>query len=372
MPGIWEEHYRQLKEYIQHNLDIQIATDCVVIPGEVRPEFYRLFDAVTRQFVLNNCSNELDRGCLLSQNWKKQSHTLMEQLGLDSIDLQPSTAWFLADPVDGLMRTLFNPLFDLLKGKVSIEIFTSKAPEQLSADFKRYYREGYQRWATIALAGVLAPDGLWQVHGQDINNDANLNDGTGSSMGTLESRVPDAVESHRLTFVQAPVNAFLTPNIIIRSSKLESFVSLRPDFHEPYWNASSLSDRQEWYKNEDLIQEFGQHWLWPDMVLYAADDPQDLVLVADKTCIARPDVIVEFREEPDWTEKEGLEKIARHHAILKPKSGTFVISCEEATFGSNLNPGIHILDVGYDPSRLEPIVKAIILTREHKSSGDIT
>jgi hypothetical protein len=372
MPGIWEEPYRELKEYIQNNPEIQIETDCVAIPGEVRPEFYRRFDAVTRQFVTGSLSKELEKGNLLSQNWKKQSQTLTEELSLDSIELQPSTAWFLADPVDGLMRRLFNPLFDLIKGKVTIEIFEKKAVEQLTADFKSYYKEGYQRWATIALMGVFLPDGLWQVHGQDINNDANLNDGTGSSTGVLEGKVPDAVESPRLSFLQAPVNAFLAPNIIIRSKKLECFVSLRPDFHEPYWNASSLSEKQEWFKTEDIIREFGPHWLWPDMVLYSADDLQDLVLVADKTRIARPDVIVEFREEPRWIENEGLEKISRHHAILKPKSGTFVVSREAAVIGANSDPSIHIVDAGYDPAQLDPIIKAIMLERENRYPGGMT
>ena len=54
MPDSWRKAYGELKDYINRNPSIDIGSSVVVIPGDVRPEFYRLFTAVCVSFGKDN------------------------------------------------------------------------------------------------------------------------------------------------------------------------------------------------------------------------------------------------------------------------------------------------------------------------------
>ena len=46
METTWQNTLEQLNEYIKNNTDISLGKNMVVIPAEVRTEFYRLFDKI--------------------------------------------------------------------------------------------------------------------------------------------------------------------------------------------------------------------------------------------------------------------------------------------------------------------------------------
>ncbi len=386
----WQAALKNLTDYISQHPNIEISGSSVAIPGDVRAGFYRLFDEVTREFVSGNLPSELKLGSVLSGKWAELSRSVIRDLKLDSIDMLLSTKWFLDDPLDGLTRSLFDPLFDVLKGEDDAEHFETVAIELLRRDFDRHYREGYRRWAIVALIKALAPDRLLLAPAQDSYTESNLDHSGGGAVGLPNGEVPEPVDTKTLSFISAPMNAFLAPKIIIRSTLLDAFVSLRPDFHETLWESRSYSGVHEWLDINDLIQTHGKHWLWPDMVVYTADRPRDLALVADFTRIARPDMNVEFRERADWFEKEGTGLILRHHRVLKPRLGSFVVCCEpvpaaaregfgaalasaetgpESPAGAEGTPGIRLLSVGYDTSELQPIVAELVSKQQQMKNG---
>jgi hypothetical protein len=225
----------------------------------------------------------------------------------------------------------------------------------------------------------LAPDDLLEVKGQDIYNDINLAD-SGGGIGTPLSELPEPEPTRTISFVEAPVNAFLAPKIIVHSSRLEAFVSLRPDYHESSWNSRVYSENQQWLDIPPELYKRDKVWLWPDMVLHTAKNVRDLKLIADYSRVAKPDLNIEFRETSDWYTKEGLEDVLIHAETLKPKCGSFVACLEpvpenarqelEQLNSSVTDTGISgserektsticLLHVDYEPERLGPLVEAL-------------
>ena len=51
MSNGWHKAYSELKEYVAQNPKIKISQKIVVLPGDVRPEFYQLFDKVRVAFL---------------------------------------------------------------------------------------------------------------------------------------------------------------------------------------------------------------------------------------------------------------------------------------------------------------------------------
>jgi len=117
MSNSWQKAYSGLKEYIAGNPKIEIGKNVIAIPGDVRPEFYRVFDTVRVAFLKEKFQTLLDEAIPLSKNYAEVGQEVTKSLGLADIKVSASLNWFLNDPVNGLIRLLFDPLFNLLKGK---------------------------------------------------------------------------------------------------------------------------------------------------------------------------------------------------------------------------------------------------------------
>ncbi len=366
MSEAWRETYAALADFIARHPGIELSPHAIVIPAEVRPEFYRLFDQTRADFVRESFPAQLEQGLTLGRAWGALSQAITADLGLEAIDIHQNLKWFLQDPVNGLVRALYDALFDVLQGKGDLASFAQKGAELVAQDFRRYYGEGYQRWATVSLLRALAPDQLLQVPVQDTYNEATILD-SGTVSGVTVARVPEPVPTKRLIFVQAPETAFLAPKIIVRSTRLQTFVSFRPDFYDPQWKTETLSAAQEWFSLQEIRKEHGRHGLWPDLALYMARDVRDLALVAEFYHIARPEVVVEIREGDDWYAREGLAAVWRHAAVLQPRRGSFVLcaapvpeaALQELATQDETTPALHLLQVGYDVAQLAPVVAAL-------------
>jgi hypothetical protein len=381
MAGNWRESYRSLQEFIGCNNGIKIDLNSIIISGDARLKFYSFFEDVNAEYVRERFAPELLKARMLSDNWQKLSDRLTMDLGLLSIDVPLYLKWFLADPLDGLTRTLFEPLLDLIRGKMGRDGFESVSMETIKHAFDRYYSEGYRRWVIIALIKILSPDRLLEVKGQDLYNESSLS-GSGGGVGAPSGEAPQPIEARTVSFIEAPVHAFLTPKIIVHSTRLNKYVSLRSDFHESLWNSRTYSSQQEWLYIPEKLYKSDKSHLWPDLVIHLAPNAKDLCLLADYSHIARPAVSLEVRESTDWYEKERVDNIKRHADFLKPKRGSFVACCEAIQekameeFKDTVEPPlftapgmtgsdppragfIKLLTVNYDPARLEPVVEAL-------------
>jgi hypothetical protein len=375
MPNTWREAYIELTDYIARNPNIEISECIIALPGDVRPEFYRLFDTVRTKFIQENFPASLENSYALAKGFAEVSRCVKDTLKLEAINPRSEIKWFLQDPLNGLIRILFDPLFDLLKGKTDQNTFEEVLCRQISCLIKDSTHDGYKRWVALSLLLLTAPDRNYRV-GDTENNTPD----EGNSESTVHQEfVPETVETRNISFNPTPLDSFSLPSVLIHSQRLNNYISIQADFHEARWQAKTVTPRQEWYEISAIKEEFGNFELWPDLAVYTAEQPRQLALVADQLQVARPDIILEVRAERGWYRPEEADIIKRHYDILKPRLATYVICRgavpEEAVKALSYPPvqtateqeaekaptlrRILFLSAGFDTSQLEPVIETL-------------
>ena len=401
MNSSWRNKYDELKEYIVTHPTIEIKPSVMVIPNEVRSEFYNLFNIVKTEYIKEAYPSLLTEATVLSTKYAEVRKETLSRLSLEAIEVNPNLGWFLRDPMDGLTRKLFDPLFDLLQGKIDVGGFELLASKILKDSARNFMHRGYLNWVTLSLISLMAPDGAYLVPVPDETIDPELVP-VDSYPGEFWQKIPDLVELKKLSLDVCEYTLLLVPQVILHSDRLKVFVSMRTDFHDVYCKAYKLFDNitsMEWYRIEDIRARYGIAHLWPDIGIYLNGAGKELRVVADYLYIARPDIVIDVMENSDWYESGGMEIVKRHNEILKPRLGSFVICCEpipqtvmkelepnqqpqeitiaseegigqstgqrivdlnKLSAGVNKSPvNIHLLDAGYDVCKLEPIIDAM-------------
>jgi hypothetical protein len=410
MSSTWQKAYDELKDFVAQNPTVEITANCIAIPGDVRPQFYQMFDTVRVNFLKDNFAASLEKGYELSRNFARMYKTVMDQTKLESINVRAGVNWFLQDPTNGLIRPLFDPLFNYLRGKLTEAEFDKTATELIEKAFDDYFRDGYRRWVMLGLMSLNEPDKHYGVEVRDYQTDSTMSEG--DIIGGLREETPEqAAETNKVVFDICLLASFIPPRLIMHSKRLGRFVGLHSDFNEAHWRARYKSEKMEWIDLQELKKEYGQSKLWPDLLFYTSDELGDLNLIADHFWVARPDLIVEVREDEGWYERGGLELARRHIAELKPRLGCYIVcrtepppeayeelkprppvatqvSVDEMTIQElphgevtgdesaavdqilqeqvppqNAEADIHILPVGYDYKKLDALVEELIQYR---------
>lgn len=357
MSNGWQKAYKELKDFVTGNPGIEVGKSVTSIPGDVRPEFYRLFDRVRAAFIEEKFPALLDEASLLSGSYVKVEQEVTELLGLDSISMSAGLRKFLCKPKEGLIEVLFDPLFDFLKGKVDVELFQRRASEDMEATFRGFYQSGYEMWVALCLVKLLDSDKNFHV---------NLNLPAPKERirhpPATEGLAPSPEESKCLSFEHQPSPTFTVPDFIVHSTEMNRYVAFRAELVMPISAAFNASEKREWYPLDSILA------LDPCITLiYIDNKPEDISLVADKDRICRPDLIIKCMVKKDWYQKEGLEKVKLHHDTLKPKMGTYIISQETALEQELEKPGedIYILTVGFDSSKLASVISTLMSKESH-------
>jgi hypothetical protein len=181
--------------------------------------------------------------------------------------------------------------------------------------------------------------------------------------GQSKEPVPPPKESKRLQFRDDPEAIFVVPDLIVNSTGVNGYVSFKSRCGKAVAKAVNASEKRKWYPLDSVAPMIANLTL-----VYLADNPEDISLVSDVDRICKPDVIICTRENEKWYEKEGLKMVRSYHYSLKPTLGTYVVSREDMV-DKNLgerDEDIHILSVGLDHCKLEPIVNALNNATESK------
>lgn len=323
-PG-WLNRYQELRDYIAQNPAIEIEDEVTVIPEPVRPEFYRLFAASRADFVKETFPELLNEGTILGKAFNEARETLLASLRLDDIKVDADINWFITNPVDGLARPLFNPLFDLLKGRFDVATFETIASRLVTSSFSRLHKIGYQNWVLFSLVNLAAPSKLLRVFAQEASNSCTVMEDH-ISPGSMQDVVPEPKQAKEIDLRHCPTVSFVVPDLIVQSTTLACCLSVRTAIIDPWWVAQRVSEKRHWIELRKQAMPYEPITDWPDMVIYLDDKPEDIALVADYTRFCQPDVIIECKNNADWYEKEGLDRVKFFHDLLQPTHGTFVIS----------------------------------------------
>jgi hypothetical protein len=407
----WQTSYNELEAYIGRQPSIAINPSGYSIPSEVRPEFYRLFDAVREAFIRDRFPASLEQAVTLSECHETLRQELIASLALEDIEARSAIREFLKGPLAQLSRLLFDPLFDLLSRKIDVAAFTESATTKVQSALDTFYQQAFQSWLMLALLGVLEPDAVYTVPAQ-LNEFANEADSVISDSGSLPKQmVPDAVEACRFSFDLPTFVSFLIPRVIVHSKRVDLFASLVTEFRTVPLRAIYYNEKMEWKQLSDIYSNIGRGKTWPDLALYLAQQQNDLIIAADNINMARPDIIFHIERASDLSEPERLEMIRNRYEVFQPRLGSYIITMDyitpEEVAGLNLrlqpkskenakNPtqeqegndvqaappptatapaeaeygGIKIISCAYDKSNLEPIIRAIKAKLETKASED--
>jgi hypothetical protein len=185
----WQNTLNELNAYISANPDIVIKHDSIDIPENLRPGFYRLFDRVRQEIVQAELGELLDRAQILSNNYfaieqiickkhvsvdlsqKKAINQIKKTLSspfdrlrdkigfggfkFDEITLDEDLNQSLSCPPKGLSRVLFEPLFNLLQDKISVDDFNNTIKDNIPSAFRQLYHSGYEKWIILSLLKAL-------------------------------------------------------------------------------------------------------------------------------------------------------------------------------------------------------------------------
>ncbi|MFC1865523.1 hypothetical protein ACFLYB_02270 [Chloroflexota bacterium] len=389
MPANWEKAYSELKGFITDNPQIRIKVGIIAIPADIRPEFYRLFNVVRVAFLEENCQTLIKEASELSNNYIRVVNEAQKSSGISQIKLSSDLNWFLNDPVNGLIRSFYNSLFDLLKGEIDIQAFEREAIGYATSSFKLLLELGYQKWVALSLINMLAPDRALVVPIADIKDMCHEPEAD-EKHGLWEKKIPDLIETKSIFFGRGlEENSYMIANLVFHSTRLKRYVSLGTDLEDALWTAKHVSHKREWLHLRELGKLIETRKNWPDAVIYVDEDPDDIPLVADFGRFCRPDLILEYIDDIEWYQKGGLEKVKQDYEFFKPVLGSYVISRlpvsdevlkdlaaestgsekarEQARSPETEHPNIHILTVNYDQSQLSPIMDALS-TGSHAAS----
>lgn len=324
------------------------------LPENVRPEFYRLFNSTRKKLVAEKLPSLSAEAEILSENYQKSEKEVINLLGLEEITMATTIHTFLHSPMDAVIRALFNPLFDLLKGRIDIESLEQNSPRSISLLSQMYYQRGYEKWVVLSLVKLLAVDRLLQASPRRFS--------TASEAATMiatrpEEPVPDYAESKQLLFKEPEPATLTLPDFIAHSQEVKRFIAVRSEFGKAMGINSEKSRKRHWLPVGSMVGD-----ILPGLILlYTADKTDEISLVADADQLCQPDVVIKCQTQTGWYDKGGLTKAKRQHESLKPALGTFIVSRETVPeqAANEIGEGINILRVGLGQDELRPIVNKL-------------
>jgi hypothetical protein len=342
----WKNEYQILKNYIVSNPEISIGMYEISIPEEFKDRFYTLFDDVRRAVVESWLSSFDFDVNTLSKSFVETENKLSKNLGLKHIDLPVELASFIHDPKEGMMRLIYDRMFELVQGKISEDDFEEMSRDDLAASAAEMFRYGYETWTLVSVLNLLEPD---EIFGVTFRNDFH------------EDAEPSVSELDQIVIgKQAHHPSKRIPEFIIHSKKLDSHIAFKlpPEnaVDSYYLPVEVPTKRILRDRTGDTSTVLSNRVLFISVV----EDLNKLPVFADlhKRTVSGPDITIEFLTGHDFQDSRVLNRVHNRLETLKPRLGANIV-----LFYNNLDSvpaktetGIDIFPVGLDQSKLQPIL----------------
>jgi len=336
----WKQKYDILKDYIAANPEIHIDVSEISIPEHLRDEFYKHFNDIRNVFVeacYGSLPLEMDALC---RNYIQSEKELIEVLDLERIDLPMDLSSFLHNPKEGLMRAIYNRLFEMVQGKIAVDDFEQMANSDLIATASELFRLGYEQWAALTLIRLLEPDGAFGV---ELDEDYE----------------PFAVDLKEIAFGRQFHNpAKRIPEFILHSKKLDRHIAVKmplarevDSYYIPYEPAFKKK-RQTGDTSYVLDSRV--------MFLSIVPDLKKIPVFADihARTINSPDLTVEFLTGQDLADPDVIIHVQKRMEIMKPRLGGSIVVMNPEPESGIVKPtgNINTFAVGLDPLKLQPVI----------------
>jgi hypothetical protein len=341
----WKHQYGILKDFVSSNSGIHIEPCEVCIPEDLRAGFYKYFDNIRGAIVDSWNGSFCFDVYSLSKNFIESENKLSESLNL-SIELPLDLSSFLRTPREGMMRLIYNRVFELIQGKISEDDFERIAASDLAKDATEMFRIGYESWAAIALIIMLEPDGFW-----------------GLALDSNSS--PIAAEIKEIAFGrQFHHPAKRIPEFIFHSKKLDSFVAFKMPLAREvnsYYVPIELSTQKLLRNRNGDSSSVLDHRM---IFLSVVKDLKETPVFADihKRTVNGPDLSIEFCMERDLSDSEILGQIQNRVEIMKPRLGGAVVLMDSTSNSESIAiaGNMDAFSVGLRQSRLRPVINKLV------------
>ncbi len=359
MSKLWTKFYGELVDFIEDQSGVVIKEDFVSIDKKIRPAFYKKFNKVRASFLAQNYSDWLDEAQFLSTKYMKVEDYLSDRLRLEDVLMPGELERFLSDPMKQVVRDLFDPLFELLQGKIEPEEFEERAEESVHESFQNLYQMGYIKWFVLSWVKNIIPEKIYEVPLPQPSSKQMI-----FHRDRFKQNIPFPEETKTLSFEVGRREVLLIPDFIVRSAKLENYVAFRTQIGKPLWQASFYNEKREWLSIESFVEEYGITGLKPDLLLYVGENLEDVSLVSDCDKFCRPDLMVYFLDQLEDVEERHMKKmedIRVAHDILKPTKGTCVIAKNHlpANLVELLDANIHVIHFGFNNLKWEFLMELL-------------
>jgi hypothetical protein len=351
--GYWKQEYQLLNEFIALHPEIIITTNEVSIPQAFRDEFYRRFDNIRRAVVNDRYSALPVEIEMLSKNYDRMEKEIKNLLSLEDISMPIDLLTFLLDPKEGLIRSIYNRMFDLLQGKIALDDFETMAPDDLNAAAATLYRLGYERWATLAWIKLLDPDEAFRI---DLDEDDK----------------PILAELKTICFGrQAHHPTIRIPEFVLHSRRIGKYVTFKmPLAREIDGYAVQVKPR---VRPRNRTGDTSQVLDTRVMFLSILSDPKEIPVVAEIFECTRtsPDWLIEFIGCEEFNDPQSLDPVHQHIAAMNPTQGAglIVVGSSVELEQDKIPEHLHAVAAGFDQSRLESFVNTHFGKKE--SSEDL-
>jgi hypothetical protein len=341
----WKLNYGILKDYVRSNPEIHIEPSEVCIPEELRDSFYKYFDDVRRAVVESWISSFAFDVYSLSTNFIASEHALSETLKL-SIALPQDLSSFLHNPKEGLMRLIYNRLFELIQGKIPEEDFEKIAAGELTKEATEMFRIGYETWAALALIIRLEPDKILGIALDGGNK-------------------PVAAEIGEIAFGrQFHHPAKRIPEFIFHSKKLDRYIAFKmplarevASYHVP---AEIPTQRLLRNRNGDTSSALDHRMIFLSVIKDLKETP--VFVDIHKQTVNSPDLTIEFVMEQDLSDLEIIGQIQNRVEIMKPRFGgaLALMDSKPKSESFKITENIGIFSVGLEPSGFQLIIDQLV------------
>ena len=365
MSVTFRQAYAKLTDFAAKHPEIEIGDSVTSIPENVRPDFYGLFNAARDAFVFEKFPSHLARASELQERYDSEVKDASAWSSLEDPPSVNPVRRFLCNPRDSMIRELFDPVFDLLKGRGSIDDIEKTAAPEIEKHFATSFRGGYEKWAVLGLLNLLEIESAFRVSVRNLNTGERSKP---AAQAPLEE-VPAPQESTSFFFSQPQNAIFAVPDFIVYSSRLHRFVGIRSEFRESAYNALNASHDREWIGIDADLRMLLSTGL---TLIYVSEQVENLSLVADVVKFCRPDLILWCIDTLSMNQTDVLATIRQAHKSLKPSRGIYIVANDDWTesfesLGNDapIQPGeesaeIHWLKVGYERAKLLPVAEALI------------
>lgn len=346
----WKNKLEILQDYIAANPEIYIDMREISIPEHLRGRFYELFDDIRNTFVEDFFSALPLDVDTLRDNYIESEEEVITCLKIERIDLPVDLMSFLHNPREGMVRWLYNRLFEMIQKKITIEEFEQMAENDLVSTTATMYRLGYEAWAVFTLILLLEPGESYSVE---------LDDNFDPVVGELKEIAFGRQFNHSTKRI---------PEFIFHSKKLKRHVAVKMPLArevDAYCPPHEVPQKMMRDRTGDTSYVLDTRIMFISLLKDLKNIP--VYTEVHERKIKSPDVIIEFLTEEELTDAERIDQFRKRAEMMKPTLGSTILIMnpgEEPVTGSSTE-GIEIFPAGFEKAKLKPLIEGLTAKDEN-------